>query len=225
VTAALCDGCGRLAGSRDPWCLACGRPLPGRDAEPAVATPPGWLLASERGAGAPVFEPLPAVPVRAADPLVAPRRSDWPSDAAADASDPLGLGAAPARDTSSRGRPTAHGASGSHGASDTSGAETASPGADFSSSPRATEAPESTHPEPGTLPFPAPAWRVRESPRTVASLARARTYTPALATAQTEAATAESPPLRALFLPLLALVLTSAAAAVVLLVLHVLRDR
>lgn len=76
MTAVLCDGCGRLSGPREAYCVACGRPLPGREVEPSGATPPGWLVASERGQQAPVFEPMPAVPVATADPLT-PRPAVW----------------------------------------------------------------------------------------------------------------------------------------------------
>ena len=68
----ICEGCGRVAGQREVYCGACGRPLPGREADPSDAAPPGWLVTpTPRDGTGPVFEPLPSLPVRAA-------RDSWP---------------------------------------------------------------------------------------------------------------------------------------------------
>lgn len=70
MSVVVCDGCGRVAGEREAWCGACGRPLPGRTppAEDSEAAPPGWLVApTARDQEGPWFEPLPAVAVPAAE--------------------------------------------------------------------------------------------------------------------------------------------------------------
>jgi len=154
VNGVLCEGCGRAGGELEVFCPACGRPLPGRVAEPSAATPPGWLLASGRGSAASFFEPLPAVAVAQADPL------------------------APARTT--RGWNVRVNAR-------------AEVTPDTAAEAVAAEAAAEPEPEAAAAPAEAEAGAVR-------------------------------PRLRVLYVPLLALIVLSSAAAVLLLVLHVLRE-
>jgi hypothetical protein len=149
MSVVVCEGCGRVAGEREVYCGACGRPLPGRPAGQSDAAPPGWLVApTARDQAGPWFEPMPTVPM------------------------PLAV---------SRGVPAY----------------------------RVVDR-QSTDGPPAPPPPPLP-------------LAGAE---PAAAGATAAAAIAPHPPaLRALLFPLLVVALGSSAAAVLLLVLHVLRDR
>jgi hypothetical protein len=68
MSVVVCEGCGRVAGEREAYCGACGRPLPGRSAAQSDAAPPGWLVApTPRDQAGPWFEPMPSVPMPLAD--------------------------------------------------------------------------------------------------------------------------------------------------------------
>jgi len=223
MTRALCEGCGRLGGEREVYCPACGRPLPGRTAEPSEAAPPGWLVASERGEGAPVFEPLPSVPVMSRDPS-APGVA-WPK--------------ASPRTASSSGATTARSPASTRGAAATG-----------SAAPLAAALPSGGPSTAARPAAPSPAWKVQlrgvagkahdkaEAAATELDLPAPAGDEPGTAALvllpppplplEGEVAAAEPagrPPLRALYLPLLALVVASSVAAVVLLLVHVLQGR
>lgn len=166
----LCEGCGRLGGEREVYCPACGRPLPGRTAEPSEAAPPGWLVASERGAGAPVFEPLPS--------LTAALPSGGPSTATY-RSAPSPAWKVQLRGVAGAAGPEVPAAGGIETADERDG---------------------------GTL--------VLLPPPPLPLEGEAAVLDPAA-----------RPPLRALYMPLLALVVVSSVAAVVLLLVHVLQGR
>lgn len=193
MTTLICEGCGRAPASRDVYCTACGRELPGRQAPAAGdAAPPGWLVAAgPRGEGG-LFEPLPSVPVSTADPL-APRRA-WPGATGA-------VAAAAVAELEGEDDWAPEG-----GAGDTVVTLAGGPG-----------------------------WRVRESARprvplpptlrTAAEAAAGEAGFAAAGGAGALVAGTPRPPLRALYVPLLALVLLSSCGAVALLVLHVLLHR
>jgi hypothetical protein len=62
-----------VAGEREVYCGACGRPLPGRAAKQSDVAPPGWLVApTAHDQAGPWFEPMPAVALALADSGAAP---------------------------------------------------------------------------------------------------------------------------------------------------------
>jgi hypothetical protein len=170
----LCEVCGRPGAEREVYCGACGNALPGRRTEPAEVAPPGWLMASERGEAAPVFEPLPTVPLR---PPADPRETGtaWPGEATAPAAAILSAVAIRA------------------------------------------------HPGSG-----GPGWNVRAATG-VPSAAGVDEPAPPPHVASTSdgaaVATPLAPPLRALYAPLLAVIVASTLGAALLLALHVLLER
>lgn len=193
----ICEGCGRAPGAREVYCAACGRELPGRALpETSDAAPPGWLVAADaRGEGG-LFEPLPAVPLSLADPLT-PRRS-WPAAPTAAAA------AAATEPTETPAEPVAQESGEAHSPI----AETAVLGGD-AASPRDTGR----------------GWRIRESAMPPPPLPLALRTAAELPGDAALVVGARRPPLRALYVPLLALVLLSSCGAVALLVLHVLLHR